>query len=61
MKSFIVQKTYQHLNRIQGIRFLYDQLIHPKSTLTDLQRKEFILNIILMGTLFLCGLLLFQH
>jgi signal transduction histidine kinase len=57
MKSFIVQKTYQHLNRIQGIRFLYDQLIHPKSTLTDLQRKEFILNIILIGTLFLCGLL----
>jgi signal transduction histidine kinase len=43
--------------RIRGIRFLYTRLIHPRTTRTETQRKEFILNVILIGTLVLCGFL----
>ncbi len=39
---------------IQGVLFIYDQYIKPKSTNEDLGRREFVLNIVLLG----CNMLL---
>lgn len=54
---YSLNKKLIHAVRILGIRFLYDKIIAPQGLLEDERRKEFILNIILVGTLFLLGLL----
>ena len=42
----------------KGVRFLYKKLIKPKSANEDLKRREFILNIILLGSIALSTLCL---
>lgn len=57
MNPSSVSKKNSFLTRIPGIRFLYRHLIEPRSDHDDIRRKEFILNILLVGTLVLCLLL----
>ncbi len=41
----------------RGIHFIYEKLIKPKSKNEDIRRREFVLNIILLGSIILLGIL----
>jgi signal transduction histidine kinase len=53
----VFEEKINNVSRILGIRFLYGLLIKPKSESEDMRRKEFVLNVILCGTLSLCFIL----
>lgn len=55
--GLILGKIYNHALRILRIRFLYEYLIEPRNTHPDIYRKEYVLNTILVGTIFMIGLL----
>lgn len=53
----ILGKIYNRVLRILRIRFLYEYLIQPKNTDPDIYRKEYVLNTILLGSVFMIGFL----
>lgn len=52
------QNIYNNFIRIRGIRFLYHNLIQPRSLGETHRHKEFILNVVLVGTLIMGSFLL---
>ncbi len=53
-----IPNSKQILNSLnRGARFLFEQYLKPKSKLEDDRRREFILNVILVGTIFLLFLM----
>jgi signal transduction histidine kinase len=50
-----LKQTYQALGR--GAHFLFVKYLQPKSKIEDERRREFILNVILLGTIFLLTLM----